>query len=88
MKNIILHSTFVFNVVRLGFRLVDLPAIRHEYSKRQHNKDERDDESQGHDEWIEFWRRHRVVKKALETSNSKSIKPANFILEATYSKRC
>lgn len=41
----------------------DQPAMGQKHSEGQHNEDERDDESQGHDEWVKFWRKHRVIKK-------------------------
>lgn len=35
--------------------------MEQEQSERQHNEDERDDESQRHEEYVEFWRRQRMI---------------------------
>lgn len=47
--------------------------MRQEHSEGQDNEDERDDESQGYDEWVQFWRKQKMIKtfaKVIERKKS------------------
>lgn len=47
-----------------------------EHSEGQHNEDERDDESQGYDERVEFWRRHKIIKTQVTEKKELSARDA------------
>lgn len=58
--------------------LFDQPAKEQECSERQHNEDEGDDESQGHDERVELWR--TVMRK----NTSRNVYSRNVLLNIRF----